>query len=80
MAGKLLFFFWSGPRSLSMAMKPTHLAKAHDANHRCVGVMLEPALGSVISLFPFLPNNAVELAVLSMDSFGIVTLESSLGS
>lgn len=63
-----------------MALKPTLLAKGHDTNRRCVGVILGPALGPVISVFPFLPDNAAELAVLSMDPFGTVTLESSLGS
>lgn len=63
-----------------MALELTLRAKVHDTNRPSVGVILGPVLGPVNPLIPFMPNSAAELAVLSMDPFGIVALESSLES
>lgn len=50
-----------------MALEHTLLAKARDTNQHHVGVA-----GPVISLFPFLPNDAAELGVPSMDNLALV--------
>lgn len=42
------------------------------------GVSLGPEVGPAISLFPFLPNNAEDIAVLLMHQFGNDIPESSL--
>lgn len=48
-------------------------------NYRCsMGMSLGLAIGPIISWFFFLLNDTADRTVLSVDHFGIVTLESSL--